>query len=254
MKFKTAICLKALRTHIDSYNKPRRNGEKWLLTLKDTDSHIIGVNEELVSTVRAITLTAQQYAFKLNPINENGVCQLGKKQLIRGECSFFLHPGEELEAGVEDVYILSQNEGLVLKATEQITIGSRTYSPGEKWLIQGPMEYVPPVSVEVVCCRTSIPLDKSEGIYVRNTRSGRVRAIIGSSYLLNEDEDLWQKQLPPTVEELLACDVYQTDCSLLSECISDDTSQKIPGRLQLNTQKRSIASSYKRLDKTRVGH
>ena len=46
--------------------------------------------------------------------------------------------------------------------------------PGDKWMIRGPIEYVPPVEVEVVCKRVAVPLDENEGIYVRDTKSGKV--------------------------------------------------------------------------------
>lgn len=32
----------------------------------------------------------------------------------------------------------------------------------------------------------------------------QVRAIIGATYMLTQDEELWAKELPPAVEELLA--------------------------------------------------
>lgn len=71
-------------------------------------------------------------------------------------------------------------------------------------MIRGPLEYVPPVEVEVVCKRTAIPLDENEGIYVRDIKTGKVRDITGETYMLNQDEELWAKELPPVVEELLA--------------------------------------------------
>lgn len=39
-------------------------------------------------------------------------------------------------------------------------------------MIHGPCAYIPPVEVEVVENREKIPLDKNEGIYVRDTRTG----------------------------------------------------------------------------------
>lgn len=36
----------------------------------------------------------------------------------QGERSFFLQPGEYLEQGIQDVYVLSEEEGLVLRAVE----------------------------------------------------------------------------------------------------------------------------------------
>lgn len=38
--------------------------------------------------------------------------------LSQGERSFFLRPGEYLENGIQDVYVLSEEEGLVLRAVE----------------------------------------------------------------------------------------------------------------------------------------
>ena len=70
-------------------------------------------------------------------------------------------------------------------------------------MIRGPCEYVPSVEVEVVAQRKAIPLDENEGIYVRDIKSGKVRAVCGQTYMLNQDEELWEKVLPPAVEELL---------------------------------------------------
>lgn len=50
---------------------------------------------------------------------------------------------------------------------------------GEKWIIKGPREYIPPVEVKIVERRKAIPLDANEGIYVRNNRTGEVREIKG---------------------------------------------------------------------------
>ena len=70
-------------------------------------------------------------------------------------------------------------------------------------MIRGPVEYVAPVEVEVVTKRTAIPMDENEGIYVRDVKTGKVRAVTGETYMLNQDEELWSKELPPAVESLL---------------------------------------------------
>lgn len=54
--------------------------------------------------------------------------------------------------------------------------------------------------------RKTLPLDDNEGIYVRNIKTGRVRAVIGSTYMLTPDEELWQKELPPDIELFLKRD------------------------------------------------
>lgn len=46
--------------------------------------------------------------------------------LFQGEKSFFLQPGEKLEAGIQDIYVLSENEGLILRAREAFQDSSET--------------------------------------------------------------------------------------------------------------------------------
>jgi len=108
-----------------------------------------------------------------------------------------------LEMGIQGVYILGENEGLILKAIEEFTDGTVKRLPGDRWLIRGPTEVIPPIQVEVVCQRSAIALDKNEGIYVRDINSGLVRAVTGHTYMLSENEELWEKVLPDVVEELL---------------------------------------------------
>jgi major vault protein len=38
--------------------------------------------------------------------------------MVKGEKSFFLKPGEDLENGIQDMYVLGDDEGLVLRALE----------------------------------------------------------------------------------------------------------------------------------------
>jgi len=80
--------------------------------------------------------------------------------------------------------------------------------PGDKWLLTGPLEYIPPIEVEVVSTRKAIPLHQNEGIYVRNINTGKVRAIIGKTYMLKEDEELWGKKVPEIVRTLLSSESH----------------------------------------------
>ena len=48
--------------------------------------------------------------------------------------------------------------------------------PGDRWMIRGPQEYVPPIQVIVLTKCKAIPLDENEGIYVRHVKSGKVSA------------------------------------------------------------------------------
>jgi hypothetical protein len=58
------------------------------------------------------------------------VYQLGKRELRVGVTSFFLHPGEVLEAGIQEAYVLADDEALVLSALdsyEDDTSGNMSY-------------------------------------------------------------------------------------------------------------------------------
>ena len=49
---------------------------------------------------------------------------------------------------------------------------------GEKWIIKGPREYIPPVEVNILQNRNAIPLDENEGIYVRDNDTGKSLRVI----------------------------------------------------------------------------
>jgi major vault protein len=75
--------------------------------------------------------------------------------------------------------------------------------PGDKWMVYGPLKYVPPVSVEYIETRSEIPLDKREGVYVRNIKTGNVRSVVGETYMLKTDEELSEINLSTEVVGLL---------------------------------------------------
>ena len=50
-------------------------------------------------------------------------------------------------------------------------------------MIRGPLEYVPPVEVEVAAKRKAIPLDENEGIYVRDIKTGKVSKLMHQCFL-----------------------------------------------------------------------
>ncbi|XP_053550670.1 major vault protein [Bombina bombina] len=206
---KKALHICATKTFRDDKGNLRRTGEEWLVTMEDAEAYIPNVYEEVVGIVDITTLNSRQYCVILDPQGEDGKPQLGQKKVVKGEKSFFLQPGESLEFGIQEVFILSEEEGLVLRAVElleeQDEDGNEVErKPGDRWMIRGPAEYVPPVEVEVVVLRKAIPLDENEGIYVRDIKTGKVRAVVGHTYMLNQDEELWEKELPFNVEQLLA--------------------------------------------------
>jgi major vault protein len=178
-----------------------------LVTIKDAETHIPDVNEVVVGEVPITTLTSRQYAFVLDPVDQkSGKNQLGIRELRKGELSFFLRPGERLESGIQNIHVLEEDEALLLRAREAFKDGEKIHKPGDRWMIYGPTDYVPTVNVEVVEKRRAIPLDENEGVYVRDVKTGKVRSVTGQSYMLEPYEELWEKDLPDVVEQLLGKD------------------------------------------------
>jgi major vault protein len=95
---------------------------------------------------------------------------------------------------------------LVLKSTEEFT-DERTekkYLPGEKWMLNGPCDYIPPINVFVEATRKATPLTGNEGLYVRNMQKGDVKLVRGpTTYMLNENEEAWDKELDVETERLI---------------------------------------------------
>ncbi len=119
------------------------------------------------------TLNSRQYAVVVDPIDADGKPQLGQKRLVRGERSFFLQPGESLERGIQDVYVLGEDEGLIVRCVESFEDASKAKRvSGDRWMVKGPCDYVPSINEEVVTRRKAIPLDENEGIYVRDIKTG----------------------------------------------------------------------------------
>lgn len=204
-----ALHLRAKRTFTDTFGRNRKAGDEWLVTLEQAEIHIPDVYEEVVGEVEITTLSDRQWCIVVDPIDPQGKPQLGMREVRQGRTSFFLHPGESLEEGIQKVYVLGEQEALLLRAKEAFTEGSGDKiihrQPGDWWMIPGLRDYIPLVEVEVVEKRKAIPLDKNEGIYVRNIHTGELKLVSGpQAYMLSPYEELWEKELPPIVEELLA--------------------------------------------------
>lgn len=202
-----ALHLQATRTFVDFYKVERKAGEEWLITKDRTEKHIPDVFERVVGEVSLTTLDSRQYCVVVDPIDPvTQKPRLGMRELRQGGAagrSFFLSPGEKLEQGIQKVFVLGSEEALLLRAREAFTDGKEKRSPGDRWMIHGPCDYVPPVTVEVVERRNAFPLDENEGIYVRDLRSGKIFAVTGRVYMLEPYEELWEKELPPVVEDLI---------------------------------------------------
>jgi len=208
---KRALQLRAARTFTDFYGVVRKAGEEWLVTKEMTERHIQDVYEVSVGEVQITTLNSRQYCVVVDPVSPvTGKPALGMRELRKGERSFFLLPGERLEAGIQNVHVLESGEALLLRAREQFPDGQEVRKPGDRWVIDGPCDYVPTVTVDIVEKRRAIPLDKNEGVYVRDVKTGRVRKETGVVYKLKAYEELWEKDLPAVVEELLNRDADQS--------------------------------------------
>lgn len=202
-----ALHLEALQSFKDRFGVDRKSGEQWLITIKESEAFIPDVNESVVQVVSITTLTNRQYCIVLDPLGSDGKNQLGQRRLVKGEKSFFLQPGERLESGIQDVHILLEDEALILKAVQPFNDNGVERQPGNMWMIRGPCEFIPTVEMEIIDTRKAIPLDENEGVYVRNIKTGKVRAVSGQTYVLNQDEELWNKKLPEQIEKLLSAEV-----------------------------------------------
>lgn len=82
---------------------------------------------------------------------------------------------------IMDNEVLKEDEALLVMAnTEVITEGAiKQRAACEKWMEYGPCNFVPPIGVDIIERRQKIALDKNEGIYVRDTKTGSIRTIIG---------------------------------------------------------------------------
>eukprot|EP00826_Nyctotherus_ovalis_P056628 TRINITY_DN7686_c0_g1_i1.p1 TRINITY_DN7686_c0_g1~~TRINITY_DN7686_c0_g1_i1.p1 ORF type:complete len:856 (+),score=360.74 TRINITY_DN7686_c0_g1_i1:194-2761(+) len=201
---KKALHLKATANFKDHYGIERRAGEEWLVTKEMAEVHIRDVYEDIVGEIRLTTLARNQYCIVVNPVDAKGIPQFGKCELRRGEATFFLKPGESLKDGIQSARVLSEHQSLLLQAREDLKEDDEVKKSGMKWVVRGPREYIPPAEVSILEERESIPLDENEGIYVRNIKTGEVRIVKNTVYMLTSEEILWEKELSDEVEELLS--------------------------------------------------
>lgn len=53
-------------------------------------------------------------------------------------------------------------------------------------MIKGPLDFIPPIEIQIVEKRKAIPLAENEGIYIRDKKSGEVKLVKGPvTYLLS---------------------------------------------------------------------
>ena len=102
--------------------------------------------------------------------------------------------------------VLQEDEAVLLRAVESYTcpITEKNYKSGETWMIRGPLDFIPPIEIQILENRKAIPLAENEGVYVRESKTGEVKLVRGPvTYMLSEKEQPWEKILPDQVELLL---------------------------------------------------
>jgi major vault protein len=194
----------AISAYTDFYGIKRFAGQEWIITNETSSTHIPDVYEKVQAKLEKVILNRWQYCIVMDFVGEDGKNLYGQKQLRRGETSFFLKPGEYLKDGtISENKILSDDQTLLLLAKEVYEDKYGVHQPGERWMVYGPLNYVPPIQVEVLEMRCAIPLDDNEGIYVRDIHTGEVKMVTGTTYMLGGHEELWSKNLADDVEILL---------------------------------------------------
>lgn len=93
--------------------------------------------------------------------------------LRRGESKFFIQPGEELYEGIKNIMVIHEDEALLLRAEKDFKDpkSDTFYKAGQTWMLKGPVDYIPDISIKVVEKRKAYPLAENEGIYVRDLKN-----------------------------------------------------------------------------------
>jgi major vault protein len=121
-------------------------GERWLVTNIDSSIHITDVYERFIESKLITILRDDEFCYIKNPKDDKGQNQLGKKVLVTGPRSFFVQPGEEIDGGIQKIYILEEDEAVLLRAEETHTEEDGTVRNAvDRWMVHGPCRFIPPV-------------------------------------------------------------------------------------------------------------
>lgn len=202
---KKALHVKAVNDFVDFMEVSRKTGDQWLVTNQQAQTYIEGVNDKIVAEVSPITLTSRQYCYIENPYDGEDKPQWGKIEVRVGEQTFFLLPEERIVGAINKIFILDENDALILEATDdffddEFKVHRRAR---ENWMIKGPREYIPSINAQIKSQQKAKALDSNEGVYIRDLVTGAVRAVIGEKILLKDTEEFWEKELDPVSEKII---------------------------------------------------
>ncbi|KAN0031340.1 hypothetical protein ACTA71_010429 [Dictyostelium dimigraforme] len=152
----------------------RKKGDKWLLTKQDTTLFIPQPCVTVEKVVPVTTLTQLDYVIITDPYDEETSAPLlGKKKIVRGPKNFFQKPGETISV-IKQALILEPEDAVYVKVLEEFedsffvnnTLKNVTRKSGTKYLVYGPCEYVPPLSVQVLKKTKAIISNEQFQIYI----------------------------------------------------------------------------------------
>ena len=164
-------------------------------------------HQVLIGTYEKIRVFEGQFALVLNPfsVDRNDILE-GEREIRIGPCIFPLYPGEKNEGGVQNEFVLTDDDALLLRAQKDIPHPlepNQTMLAGTELLLRGPRKYIPNKDITVKEKRTLVSLADAQGIYIQNNDTGKVRLVKGpTDFFLESNESLWDKRL--TNEELQA--------------------------------------------------
>lgn len=183
-----------------------------------------------------------QYAVVLNPWDAAlSELALGDREVRVGPCVFSLVPGEQLEDDkIHDEYVLTKDTGLRVKALRGFDDAEHDVrrEAGDQWVIAGPARYIPPKYAEVQEHVHALSLGATEGVYVKDLRSGHIRLERGPKELmLQAHEELHAKEYLD--EELEALGLRELDL---------DATRAVPLRLLRSEAAMITDGEHQRVD------
>lgn len=142
--------------------------------------------------------------------------------------------------------VIQEDEALLLKAKHKYldARSKKEYKAGERWILKGPIDFIPENEIIVIEKRKAQPLAENEGLYVRDLETGEVKLVKGpQTYLLKANEELWNKTLTPEIENLVGLNSSGIDYIPATENAKGEIEYKY--KEVQERKNKSLAVSYK---------